>query len=63
MWPRCELLLERGDKNFDLAKVIPVTDEQFLQRYSFTAEELKAKQEERKFVEETDKLWVYMPGL
>ena len=43
--------------------MIPVTDEQFLQRYSFTAEELKAKQEERKFVEETDKLWVYMPGL
>jgi hypothetical protein len=63
MWPRCELLMERGDKNFALEKVLPVTDAQFCSRYGFTAEELTAKKGQRKFVEETDKLWVYIPGL
>jgi len=55
--------MERGDKNFALEKVLPVTDAQFCSRYGFTAEELTAKKGQRKFVEETDKLWVYIPGL
>ncbi len=60
--PRCDLLKEKL-KYFELADVLPLTDEAFCFTYDISLDELERKKAERKIREEKDTLWAYVPGL
>jgi hypothetical protein len=63
IWPRCELLLATGNKHFDLEEAMVGSDTEFCQKYGFDLVQLETKRKERKFIEEKDKLWVYVPAV
>ena len=63
MWPRCELLMAKGERGFDLGQTLSVTDEEFCTKNGFEIEELIEKKRERKYVEEVDRMWVYVPAM
>jgi hypothetical protein len=63
IWPRCELLLAQGNKHFDLEQALTGSDIDFCKKFGFDLEMLTAKRQERRFIEEKDKLWVYVPGV
>lgn len=63
IWPRCELLLQSGNKHFDLESALLGTDQEFCKKYSFDMGQLDDMRKKRKFIEEKDKLWVYVPAI
>jgi len=63
MWPRCELLTQKGHKHFDLAEVLRGSDEAFCKHFEVDAEDLEAKKAEKTPKDEKDKLWVYVPAV
>lgn len=63
IWPRCELLLTSGNKHFDLETALSGEDIDFCKRFGFDLSQLEAKRKEKKFIEEKDKLWVYVPAV
>lgn len=63
IWPRCEIMVEQGNENFNVAEVLRLTDRQFCQKFQVGYQELKQKKAKRKQVEEKDSLWAYVPGL
>jgi len=42
---------------------LPLTDEQFCEKYNFNVIELEKKKDTSKIKEEKDILWQYVPGL
>lgn len=63
IWPRCELLMEQGQKHFDMAEVLTGTDADFCKKFGFDRVQLKEKLKSRQVKDEKDKLWVYVPGI
>lgn len=63
IWPRCELLLSQGNKHFDLEQALVDNDIDFCKKFNFDLSQLEAKKIGRKFIEEKDKLWVYVPAV
>ena len=63
IWPRCELLLSKGNKHFELEAALKGSDTDFCKRFGFDLSELEAKRKQKKQVDETDKLWAYVPGI
>jgi hypothetical protein len=63
IWPRCELLLQSGNKHFDLEAALTGSDKEFCARFGLDVEQLEQKRASRKQIEEKDKLWVYVPGI
>jgi hypothetical protein len=63
IWPRCELLLQQGNKHFDLQQVLSGSDIDFCKKFGFDLADLESKRSERKVIEEKDKLWVYVPAV
>jgi len=63
IWPRCELLLSIGNRNFDLESALAGSDIDFCKKFGFDQQQLHDKRQERRFVEEKDNLWVYVPGV
>ena len=63
IWPRCQLLLAKGNKHFEIEAALTGSDTDFCKKFGFDLSELEAKRQEKKQVDETDKLWVYVPGV
>lgn len=63
IWPRCELLLDTGNRNFDIEQALTGTDVEFCKKFGFDLKQLKEKRSMRQHKEEKDKMWVYVPGV
>jgi hypothetical protein len=63
IWPRCELLKESGNRHFDLEQALGGSDIDFCKKFGFDVKQLETKRSERRFIEEKDKLWVYVPAV
>lgn len=47
IWPRCELLMDQGQKHFDMAEVLSGSDAEFCRRFGFDKNQLREKQRSR----------------
>jgi hypothetical protein len=50
-------------RHFDLAEVLPLSDDDFCKKFEIEKAELDKKKSEREIREEKDILWSYVPGL
>ena len=60
IWPRGELLLAQGIRDYELSEAFGGSDEEFCKKFKIAPESLKQKKESRPTLEEKDRLWVYV---
>jgi hypothetical protein len=59
--PRCELVFEKFDREFELSEVLKGTDQEFWDKYDIELEDLQEKQNENDYTDEKDILFRYVP--
>lgn len=57
------MLIESGNRGFDLAEILKLSDGQFARKFQFSLDDLNAKKSVKKVRDERDHLWVYVPGV
>ena len=63
IWPRCEMILDTGNRHFDLEEALTGSDVDFCKKFGFDVKDLELKRTERRYNEEKDNMWVYVPAV
>lgn len=61
--PRCQVLIEKKIMDFNLAEVLSGTDADFCKKFDIEIAALREEKGKKKFVDENENLWVYVPGV